>query len=631
MLLWIDALCINQSDHREKNHQVGQMKSVYQNADRVLIWLGPGSKDTDDLMVSCPASISGQLNTNVSLSSLPGYDDHVDKTYYYGIQHTLVDAKALWELELWKLGKRFAAGNEKRSSTFNRVSIIQEVASARAAVVLCGSKSVSSGVFSVMPHLMDVITDSHSTAVLEIMPGPLRKRSWWDKDRRLLTLVAKFNRSKATLEHDRIYALLGIASDAPNLPIDYACPFQQVVDQTVSVLMTGDVSPSLFLKKRADFTFSEVFHGISDTASFATRVWELALKYSEDKFLKCLIDTPILSNTVKRKLKKHYYSLPYKWAVFFLYDDCSTARVTDIRHHIFKRALREHHYFVCHKVCETYGFVPKPWDLKEFLPSISDSAFEDIVKRIRADDPAELYWILEHVVRSAHRQQINVLLDHGFDKARILDDNLVYMAIDCAPNDKGLRVLLERRKIAGIDGPSATSLMWRALFTHRRHIDENTFKGIISGRMAILNLLIDYGADIEARPYGVTPVFAAVVFGLPGVAQLRAERGADLNSRHEVSSISLGPVTPMHYAERQNFPNCVATLILSGADELAEDLEGRTPWQHNKGNASGQKQRDVGEFLYLMHHTVYWKHKHLYAEFVGGRQNWKLDDPDGPL
>lgn len=39
-LLWIDAICINQDDTVEKNHQVQQMGRIYASADWVLIWLG---------------------------------------------------------------------------------------------------------------------------------------------------------------------------------------------------------------------------------------------------------------------------------------------------------------------------------------------------------------------------------------------------------------------------------------------------------------------------------------------------------------------------------------------------------------------------------------------------------------
>ncbi|ORY16933.1 heterokaryon incompatibility protein-domain-containing protein [Clohesyomyces aquaticus] len=40
MILWIDALCINQDDGKERAHQITLMGSIYRNAHRVLIWLG---------------------------------------------------------------------------------------------------------------------------------------------------------------------------------------------------------------------------------------------------------------------------------------------------------------------------------------------------------------------------------------------------------------------------------------------------------------------------------------------------------------------------------------------------------------------------------------------------------------
>ncbi|PVI03815.1 heterokaryon incompatibility, partial [Periconia macrospinosa] len=37
--LWVDALCINQSDFQERNHQVGFMRFIYSQACEVLIHL----------------------------------------------------------------------------------------------------------------------------------------------------------------------------------------------------------------------------------------------------------------------------------------------------------------------------------------------------------------------------------------------------------------------------------------------------------------------------------------------------------------------------------------------------------------------------------------------------------------
>jgi hypothetical protein len=39
-VLWVDALCINQEDTTERNHQVKQMGAIYQKAERVVVWLG---------------------------------------------------------------------------------------------------------------------------------------------------------------------------------------------------------------------------------------------------------------------------------------------------------------------------------------------------------------------------------------------------------------------------------------------------------------------------------------------------------------------------------------------------------------------------------------------------------------
>jgi hypothetical protein len=38
--LWIDAICINQSDDEEKSLQVARMRDIYHAAEEVIVWLG---------------------------------------------------------------------------------------------------------------------------------------------------------------------------------------------------------------------------------------------------------------------------------------------------------------------------------------------------------------------------------------------------------------------------------------------------------------------------------------------------------------------------------------------------------------------------------------------------------------
>ncbi|OCL06276.1 HET-domain-containing protein, partial [Glonium stellatum] len=49
-LLWIDALCIDQSNIMEKNHQVPLMRQIYGNAASVAVWLGQAADDSDIAM-----------------------------------------------------------------------------------------------------------------------------------------------------------------------------------------------------------------------------------------------------------------------------------------------------------------------------------------------------------------------------------------------------------------------------------------------------------------------------------------------------------------------------------------------------------------------------------------------------
>lgn len=52
-MLWIDAICINQQDLKEKSHQVASMASIFKDAWQVVVWLG-SHKET-------PAQIRGML------------------------------------------------------------------------------------------------------------------------------------------------------------------------------------------------------------------------------------------------------------------------------------------------------------------------------------------------------------------------------------------------------------------------------------------------------------------------------------------------------------------------------------------------------------------------------------------
>lgn len=46
-VLWIDALCIDQQNQAEKEHQIQVMAMIYSQAYRVLVWLGEAADNSD--------------------------------------------------------------------------------------------------------------------------------------------------------------------------------------------------------------------------------------------------------------------------------------------------------------------------------------------------------------------------------------------------------------------------------------------------------------------------------------------------------------------------------------------------------------------------------------------------------
>lgn len=46
LTLWVDLLCIDQGNERERTHQVRMMRDIYANSKEVIIWLGTGGLET---------------------------------------------------------------------------------------------------------------------------------------------------------------------------------------------------------------------------------------------------------------------------------------------------------------------------------------------------------------------------------------------------------------------------------------------------------------------------------------------------------------------------------------------------------------------------------------------------------
>ncbi|KAH6956195.1 heterokaryon incompatibility protein-domain-containing protein [Fusarium avenaceum] len=190
---WIDAICINQKDIAERNRQVRIMHHIYSGAQTVVVWLGKGYDTYDPTL-----PILQHLTHN--------------KPHGEGIQQ---------ERPTYQLSKDSAATEQQlakdlyKDPYWSRVWIIQEIGHARRIKVCFGS------VVAIDWNPFTHFIGSHNVG----SDGPLRlKHQREDKHTGSTTLLQLLQAHKDAACQDRkdkVYGLVGLASDARNFVIDY--------------------------------------------------------------------------------------------------------------------------------------------------------------------------------------------------------------------------------------------------------------------------------------------------------------------------------------------------------------------------------------------------------------------------
>jgi hypothetical protein len=65
--VWVDAICIDQANQEEKEHQIQSMAKIYGHANRVVVWLGVAADDSD--LVLEATRLAGAKKSTNSLDS----------------------------------------------------------------------------------------------------------------------------------------------------------------------------------------------------------------------------------------------------------------------------------------------------------------------------------------------------------------------------------------------------------------------------------------------------------------------------------------------------------------------------------------------------------------------------------
>lgn len=188
--LFVDAICIDQSNILERNAQVQRMGDIYRKARVVLVWLGPATPESDVIFKMCETQVvSAEDDALTSISWEEEVGDALETIY--------------------------------QRSYWTRLWIIQELLLARSIIFFCGSKFTTWSVFRHLPRSVkgifyegDIELGStprgrHARSLLSALEDWGSKE--YQKEQQLYKLVVNFGKAKCFDNRDRVFGLLGLA------------------------------------------------------------------------------------------------------------------------------------------------------------------------------------------------------------------------------------------------------------------------------------------------------------------------------------------------------------------------------------------------------------------------------------
>lgn len=242
--LWVDALCINQSNITERTAQVRMMQRIYSLASRVIIWLGP-PHPTDALAMETLRAIHKPWATYQGIPLFTWNEGENAATHDGRLAQLLPDAcyvaLATFLMRPW----------------FSRIWIVQELLAAREVEVWCGSgtldtETVLDGAAKViMLNNVNTRTQMCANDVAGLGGGVERlklacagrlqalrqaKTLGFCGMMYLLLLTRAFD---ATDKRDKVFALVGLANDADPSFVDYELPYEEVLTKMSRKMLEG--------------------------------------------------------------------------------------------------------------------------------------------------------------------------------------------------------------------------------------------------------------------------------------------------------------------------------------------------------------------------------------------------------
>ncbi|KAK6080383.1 ankyrin and het domain protein [Seiridium cupressi] len=230
-VMWVDAICIDQGNEKEKGPQVARMGQVFKCAARVLVWLGPEQNHSDLAM-----QLISYVGPQISVSWPP----FLDGSAPWSLRHSttahdksLTDLEAPWPFNHSQISAVFHLFSRK---WFKRLWIRQEIyLNEDRGIVICGKSQVS---WTCMRNVLAAFyykTADDAPQWSSTLMAELRSLIFQYPYISLENLIRGFGSSDCKDPRDRIYAilsLLGPSTAILDIRPDYTKPAAFVYKDT---------------------------------------------------------------------------------------------------------------------------------------------------------------------------------------------------------------------------------------------------------------------------------------------------------------------------------------------------------------------------------------------------------------
>jgi hypothetical protein len=219
-VLWVDAICINQEDTNEKNHQVQLMGDVYAQAICVIAWLGEDDDSTGELVMLTLTILKMFFTSNSLYKPRPTYRDYLTQNAPVGLVMQVISTNS-------GLGDPITAFNSLfKKPYWQRVWCVQELVRARSIVIRMGAMEVAGEMlanFVAWYQSQTLLTQDAGPITLKgldnagRMLGTIGNRNGTGQDSAaLLPTLSTYRAFQATHRRDKVYGVLGMLNKTGN-------------------------------------------------------------------------------------------------------------------------------------------------------------------------------------------------------------------------------------------------------------------------------------------------------------------------------------------------------------------------------------------------------------------------------